>query len=594
MDPDKKKHFHNAAPLLIVVCLLPFVVYGHIYEYSGDSFGTFIADIPFFDFFSYSKSLVFGTVGTYMLCRIVYDMKQGRMTRPCFVLTVCFSVLAFSLLVSGIFALNSHLAFLGGYQRFEGVITKLFYLVLALYTYNVIGSREVRRIVWKGAIATAAIECLVGLAQMTGHDPFASPVIQSIILPAEYRGSEISNILGDNRVYLTLANPNYAAIYLAVMIILITYSIGAVKRRRWQIGLAVLDALCFAELVATRSRIGIVMLTTAAILWIILNIGAILADKKKMLAGCAFVAAILLVGVATDAIMGLGAWDRLGESLTTLGQDRVNCRVTGLETGQDSVNIELSDISVTVTFKDVSNADQLKVSSVRDGSDYGKYDPGTGMIVDNDRKAVAGLEDLLITSEVSGVPDEVPEIIIKESDAEFRFAYFDGYGYLIYSGNGYYEETEDIPYVDMHGLESAASGRGYIWSRTLPLMTGLSLITGYGSDNFYLAFPQNDFVGKAQYCESPLTIIEKPHNTFLLYGVENGILAMLAIIVLFAVLIHRSARAGKHGSPECMLIALIMTAYAVGLFFNDSSIVISPLLWITIGAGYRFIDPATS
>ena len=584
MDSGKAKPFYDAAPLMLIICLLPFVVYGHIYEYSGDSFGTFITDTPLSDFFSYSKTLVFGAVGIYMLCRIAYDMTQGRIKRPCFVLILFFSVLAISLLISGIFSLNPHIAFPGGYQRFEGTITKLFYLVLALYTYNVIDSAEVRNILRKGAIAATAAECMVGLAQITGHDPFASPIVQHIILPAEYRDAEISNILGDNRVYLTLANPNYAAIYLALMIILITYSLSSIHGRSRKISLAALDMLCFIELVATRSRVGIVMLVVATLLWLILSIKSITSDRRKLLFACVFAAVMLLASVITDRVMDLGAWDRLGESFSNLGHDRSVCRITGIETGMNSVTVKLEDVTVTAAFGNDSDEDLLNVSSVRNGSDYGKYDPASGMIVDIDQKAMAGLENLIITTEDSA---DGPEILIRESDAEFRFSYFDDYGYLIYSGNGYYEETEDIPFVDLHGLESAASGRGYIWSRTLPLIKGMRAVIGYGSDNFYLAFPQNDFVGKAKYCESPYVVVEKPHNTFLLYCVENGIPAMLAIIALLAVLVYRSAKAARHGNPECMLIFLITAAFATGLFFNDSSIVISPMLWITIGAGYR-------
>ena len=92
MDSGKAKPFYDAAPLMLIICLLPFVVYGHIYEYSGDSFGTFITDTPLSDFFSYSKTLVFGAVGIYMLCRIAYDMTQGRIKRPCFVLILFFFI----------------------------------------------------------------------------------------------------------------------------------------------------------------------------------------------------------------------------------------------------------------------------------------------------------------------------------------------------------------------------------------------------------------------------------------------------------------------------------------------------------------------
>lgn len=596
MISDKTKHYFDAAPLLIVVCLLPFIVYGHIYEYSGEEYGAFIDGVLLSDFFSYGKALIFGAVGVYMLFRIAVDMMQGRMERPCIVLIACILVMGISLLISSIFALNNELAVFGGYQRFEGALTKFFYLVLALYTYRMIAFPEVWKAVWKGSIITAALECLIGLMQMTGYDPFAMKSVQRLIVPAQYGGAEIKNILGDNRVYLTLANPNYAAMYLAVVIILISCSLGSIRSRKWTVCLAALDVLCFAEMIATRSRVGLLMLITASLLWLTVSINSLFEDRKRLRSLGLLVFAMIAAGIAADAVMGLGAWSRIGTSLSTLGEKQVNCRITGLETTPKCVKVEMDDVSIEISYKNPGSTNELSVKSVKQGTGYGRYDPGKGMIVDDRQHPMKGLEKLIITVEPLEAGEsfseeteaQETEILVKESGAEFFFIHEPGYGYLIYAGNGYYEEAGEIDYIDLHGLESAASGRGYIWSRTIPLMSGARLISGYGSDNFYLAFPQNDYVGKAQYCDGPNVIIEKPHNTYLLYGVENGIPAMISFIALIFFLIFRLMKQENRSKPDCKLIALVVIALAAGFFFNDSSIVISPLLWIALGAGYRF------
>ena len=564
MNPEKSRTLRDAIPLLVIVCLLPFVVYGHIYEYEGESFGIFLDGKTFCDFFSHTRALIFEVAGLYMLYRLITDHLQGRFKRPCFVMAAGSAVLAACLLISGVLALNSYLAFYGGYQRFEGTFVKLSYLILALYTYQVSGSERLRSAVLKGTIVTSVIECIVGLLQMAGHDPFATGFVQSLILPGELEGSEITNILGDNRVYLTMANPNYASMYLAVMIIIITFSAVFVKKRGYRAGLAVLDVICFAELTATRSRTGVIMLIAAALVWLIISAKSILRVKKKVMLILGMIIMMLAAGIITDRVMDLGMWDRIGYSLRTFGQDHRNCSITYLNTGMQDVEIEYGEKFVAVSFGDIMDTEHLNIRYMKDGD---------------------GPDELRFSVEEI---DQEPMIVAEEGDTRFYFAYDSELGYMIYAGNGYYDYIDYIPHVDMHGLEPAASGRGYIWSRTLPLIRGMRIVTGYGADNFYLAYPQNDYLGKAQYSSSPYTIIEKPHNTYLLYGVENGVPAMIAFAAMIFALICYCIR--KRRNACALLTALLMAAYAAGYFFNDSSIVISPLFWIILGAGYRLTE----
>ena len=566
MNPDKAKQYYDVFPILLTICLVPFVVFCHVYEYTDDSFGTFAEGIALTDFFSYTKSLVFGIIALYMLYRILFDTMQGRLTRPCISLSVCFVIMGAALIISGFAALNRTLAFYGGYQRFEGVFTKIFYMILALYTFRIIGDPGIRRIIWKGLMITTALEDLVGLAQMTGHDPFAMKPVMDVILPKALEGSEITNILGDSRVYLTLGNPNYAAMYLAIMIIIITWSLRSVNSRKLTAALVVLDILSFAELTATRSRAGFLMLAGAAVIWLIKSLRSIHTDRKKALYVCALIAAMLAVGILTDAVMGLGTFDRIGSSLKTLGQDRKNSEITGIETNEDAVVISAGGSSVSVSFGDGMDTEHLQIINGKEGTFP---------------------EDIRFSVESI---DEEPMIALSEGDMRLYFSYDADLGYQIYAGNGYYEYAEEIPYIDMHGLNSFASGRGYIWSRTIPLIRGHRILTGYGSDNFYLAFPQNDYVGKAQYCESPYVTIEKPHNTYLLYAVENGIPAMLVFVIMTVMLTVRCLKSGDNEDRYGFLISMILAAYALGFMFNDSSIVISPLFWIAVGAGFRQSD----
>ena len=69
-------------------------------------------------------------------------------------------------------------------------------------------------------------------------------------------------------------------------------------------------------------------------------------------------------------------------------------------------------------------------------------------------------------------------------------------------------------HIGFEGKEELGSSRGYIWSRTLPLL-GNCLFTGFGPDTFTYNFPQNDVLAKyysyEQFNEGFYVTVDKPH-----------------------------------------------------------------------------------
>ena len=107
------------------------------------------------------------------------------------------------------------------------------------------------------------------------------------------------------------------------------------------------------------------------------------------------------------------------------------------------------------------------------------------------------------------------------------------------------ERKRDTAYrhskVDAGGKEYLGSGRIYIWSRTLPILKKY-IVAGSGPDTFAEVFPQNDYVGKAIYANNPARVIEKPHNDYLMQWVQNGFLALVAMIAFYVLLLKNVER----------------------------------------------------
>jgi len=139
------------------------------------------------------------------------------------------------------------------------------------------------------------------------------------------------------------------------------------------------------------------------------------------------------------------------------------------------------------------------------------------------------------------------------------------------------------------GYERYASGRGYIWSRTIPLLKKY-IVFGSGADTFVMAFPQQDYVNLYNYGFKG-ELLTKPHNLYLQIGVQTGVLSLIAFIVFYAMYFISSLRLyikGRFKSYYAQVGAAILAAsvsYIVLGLANDSSLTVAPVFWALIGLG---------
>ena len=148
--------------------------------------------------------------------------------------------------------------------------------------------------------------------------------------------------------------------------------------------------------------------------------------------------------------------------------------------------------------------------------------------------------------------------------------------------------------IGFEGKEELGSSRGYIWSRTLPLLKNC-LVTGYGADTFTYVFPQNDMLAKyysyKQFGQGFYITVDKPHNLYLQIFFSNGLLALiafLAIVLFYLVDCFRLYALRKSYRPEQAMGAAVMlgiVGYLTAGLFNDSVVSVAPVFWILLGTG---------
>jgi hypothetical protein len=159
-----------------------------------------------------------------------------------------------------------------------------------------------------------------------------------------------------------------------------------------------------------------------------------------------------------------------------------------------------------------------------------------------------------------------------------------------------------VDYIGFEGMEYFASGRGYIWSRSLPVALGYPIV-GAGPDAFSLVFPQNDVQGKMRYMGNPYMVVDKPHNMYLQLAVNTGVLSLaayLAIIVLFLKDAFPQAALGEAPGEQTWAYALRfgsvagVCGYMFAALSTDSTVSVSPIFWIALGLGFALTWRAKS
>lgn len=153
---------------------------------------------------------------------------------------------------------------------------------------------------------------------------------------------------------------------------------------------------------------------------------------------------------------------------------------------------------------------------------------------------------------------------------------------------------QNAEHIGFEGKEKHGSSRGYIWSRTLPLLKNC-LVTGYGADTFTYVFPQNDVLAKyysySDFDQGFYVTVDKPHNMYLQMFVSNGLIALIAflgICVFYLVDCFRLYALKKTYRPEQIMGAAVMlgvVGYLAAGVFNDSTVSVAPVFWILLGTG---------
>ena len=151
------------------------------------------------------------------------------------------------------------------------------------------------------------------------------------------------------------------------------------------------------------------------------------------------------------------------------------------------------------------------------------------------------------------------------------------------------DENVSADFAPLVDLNFFATGRGYIWNKTIPLLKDY-IFLGSGPDTYALVFPNDDYVDRYNNYYGN-AIITKPHNLYLQIAVQTGVLSLICFLVFYVWYFISSLRIYfKQRLDNPLVIAgfavmLGTLGYMVSGMLNDSTVTITPLYWAMLGMG---------
>jgi len=557
------------------------------------------------DVFSYWKGrfviapaivIVFCCVIDWVMRKRAPDFK-AFFKRPPVVISLIY--LAF-VIISALASPYTYTSWFGTIDRSEGAFIWLAYFTVFFAAMCFVRELHHTKFILCGLIFSSVIMGAIGVSQLIGRDFFGTQLagwLVTVGTPAD----GISTIF--TIAHGTLFNPNTFGKYTAMLApILLLGAFAYDGKKIINLLLLLAGGLMLVGVFASNSIGGLVGIATAIGVLAITYICGLIRGRKLVEKGGAFSSkqfALAAGGVAAALALSILFIPPLNSRASVLFNRVANAARAGTDTyiwpnyffegntmtvyhGQNRM-VHLTIQRYAESWLTVHDGDEMEV-------------PYTERLVSSDPW------DPLFFRYVFDVPgyrvitiDRFPQYFIYYHVADrtpFLLTFRDEriFG-LDFAGN-FIDLAEDIPAFGFRGRGSWGSARGYIWSRSFPLMPSRTLI-GSGPDTFINVFPQHDIVAKQRYFRNPYIIIDKAHNLFIQTWITTGGISAIALFALFGFYIFttfwslvktKNEPTFSYGLRLGLLAGI--SAFCVSSMATDSTIGSTGVFFVLLGLGY--------
>lgn len=580
-------------PLVLLIGVVPLIVRMTVLPIQTE-LANLMGRTHVIDFYTqYKAGAIYVLAGVIViLLFLVFDKNKIKKDKYFKTYYICIGVFGGATLLAAFLSTYQSIALWGIAERAEGAMINICYLLMMLYVIYLVEKEKDSRYILFPLVVLVIITTIIGVFQYAGQDILLETQWgQRLIVPEQYKAyrGEIVSTLEKGKIYGTMFHYNYVGSFGAMIVPLFITLALFTKDKRTKIILGIVSLCSIFILFGSTSRAGIIGLVSSCIMFLVI-FGKIIIKKWKMIIPSIIVICMVIMGL--DKITGGTIFGRI----PSLVNDAIELFVPSDIEGDYKDDLVIRDIkhvdkkmvvylqkgNLTIQ-EDTRNDNNLKFSD-QEGNEVKFSDDGTGYTTDDERFS---------------------SLIFKRQEHE-KSSYQD---FSINIGGMdlfYFRVEEDVHLIDRITLErieleeaesigfknklELGSARGYIWSRSLPMLEETWLI-GHGPDTYVLEFPQNDLLAKWKAYGTTNMLVTKPHNLYLQIAINQGGIALVAFLVLIGTYIVQSIRLyalRKNYSQRDIIgigIMLGITGYLGAGIFNDSEISVAPIFWILLGLG---------
>ena len=560
------------------------------------------------DFFSYIKmTAVLVVTGLAILILLYRVFTQSFFVKPT-IIYVPMAIYLVMVVLSYLFSDYKEFSLLGWNDRFEGTLTLIAYMVMLFYIINTINTERAIKWVLYVLAGSSVLLSLLGITQALDKDFFRTVIGQKLITPnvmtdsgltmwqlidqAAEKGEQALNFTFLNReIYQTVYNINYVSFYLTLLLplfgLLFIRSVlqkndePLYKKILW----GALFALTLFNLIGSASSGGFLGMGVVVFL-------AIIILNKRIIQWWKPLFVLILITIVISGI----TYERWMPELTGAVKDTV-----GSSVNTENINTKPAHIDYIVTHKDENIIEVGIEGDLFLMKTYPGDWPSISVLDENNQPIHLAETDV---SPVYRFDDERFSMCkIQPAKDEYENQYFiltiDEKNWIFaVSTEGTFYRNELGHLVSLRKIETLGwennpnfgSGRGYIWSRTIPMMKETVLL-GHGADTYCIYFPQDDYVGKYNNGGNINLIIDKPHNMYMGMWVNTGGVSLLAFLSILAIYFYQSIKLYFGRRDDSWLfyagvgMFLGIVGFAASGIVNDSTVSVMPMFYGLLGIG---------
>jgi hypothetical protein len=148
----------------------------------------------------------------------------------------------------------------------------------------------------------------------------------------------------------------------------------------------------------------------------------------------------------------------------------------------------------------------------------------------------------------------------------------------------------NVPHFGFDNNPGFGSGRGYIWSASLPMIKD-TILVGHGADTYCIYYQHKDNGGKYNAGWNVNMIVDKPHNMYIAVAINTGLISLIALLALFGMYMVQSLRLYWRRKFETFAeyagagIFFGISGFVVSGVVDDSSVSVMPMFYGLLATG---------